>query len=95
LFESEGQEVGFGAAEGPGAGDELVEEVAGFGGDGTMVVVVFGFELVESLGVFTGEDFGFGEDADLRLAEMMRALPSGVRAPEDLRPFSREARICF
>ena len=90
LFEGEGQEVGIGAteaAEGPGAGDELVEEVAGFGGGGLVVSVVFGLELFEGLSVFPGEDFGFGEDAGLEVGGDDAALPSGVTAPEDLRPF--------
>jgi hypothetical protein len=60
------KELGFGgteAAEGPLAADEVVEQSAGFGGSGMVVLVVLGdeeFEVGEFLG---GKDEGFGMDA--------------------------------
>ena len=58
--------LGFGDAEAterPLAVDEVVDERAGFGGGGMVVVVALVDELFEVGSVFTGEDEGFGVDA--------------------------------
>src|ERR1039457_7213250 len=58
--------LGFGdaeAAEHPLAIDEVVDEAAGVGGGGAVVVVEVGDELVEVGKVFGREDEGFGVDA--------------------------------
>ena len=59
VLESIVPELGFGgaeAAEGPFAGDELVDEAAGFRGGGLVVAVVVGGEGVELGAGFGGED---------------------------------------
>src|ERR1035438_6243163 len=58
--------LGFGgaeAAESPLAVDEVVDEAAGVGGGGAVVVVEVGDELVEVGKVFGGQDKGFRVDA--------------------------------
>src|ERR1019366_5851979 len=58
--------LGFGdaeAAEHPLAIDEVVDEAAGVGGGGAVVVVEVGDQLVEVGKVFGREDEGFGVDA--------------------------------
>jgi hypothetical protein len=58
--------LGFGdaeAAEHPLAIDELVDQAAGVGGGGLVVLVEVGGELFEVGEVFGGEDEGFGVDA--------------------------------
>ena len=65
LFRSVSPSLGFGgaeAAESPLAVDEVVDEAAGIGGSG-LVVVEVGDELIEIGEVFGGEDEGFGVDA--------------------------------
>jgi hypothetical protein len=51
------------AAEEPLAVDEFVETMAGFGGDGSVAVVVLGYELFEIGDLFGGEDEGLGVKA--------------------------------
>ena len=60
-----------------------------------MAGVVFVLEFLEFFLLFPHEDLGFGEDAGLEIGVDDAALPCGVVAPRDLRPFSREAAICF
>ena len=79
----------------PLAQDDLVEETTRLGGSGRMAGVVFVLEFLEFFLVFPEEDLGSAKMPDWRLALTMRAWPSGVVAPWDLRPFSREAAICF
>jgi hypothetical protein len=58
--------LGFGvveAAEGPLAADEVVDEGAGIGGGGLVVLVEVIDELLEVGAVFAGEDEGFGVEA--------------------------------
>jgi hypothetical protein len=60
------KELGFGdaeAAEGPLAADEVVEQDAGFGGGGVVVLVELVDELLEVGDLFGGEDEGLGVDA--------------------------------
>ena len=53
-------EIGIGAVpatQGPLAEDEVVEEEASLRGSGTVVVVILGFEPIEGLGFFPGQNF--------------------------------------
>ena len=63
-------EVGIGAVEaakGPLAKDEVVEKEASLRGSGAVVMVILGFEPIEGLRVFPGEDFGLGVDTGLEV----------------------------
>src|ERR1035438_9635862 len=60
------EEGGFGggeAAEEPGAADEGVDQVSGFGGGWVEADVVFGLERFQIFTAFGEDDFGFGVDA--------------------------------
>ena len=73
------KELGFGgaeAAEGPLAADEVVDETAGIGGSGAVLLVVVFDELLEVGEVFAGEEEGFGVDAGFEVIHGRDGLAS-------------------
>ena len=80
LLVGELPELGFGgakAAQGPLAMDEFIDEEAGFGGSGVVVVVILFGEMVEVSQFLTGEDQGFGMDAGGEAVEGRGGFASG------------------